>query len=242
MKNSLTILVFSLLTIITISCQSETKNTASEGNSSKSVASASTPAATPAPVTETPAAYTTKTEGMTDEAPAVPAEPAMATKSGDNMDAKEMAAKKSQTDKMKETMTEKKGEMKEMADAKVAEAKEMAAKTLDSLKSQQTVYFDFDRSTIKADFMPILNKHAEYLVANSNQRITIEGHCDSRGTPEYNIALGERRAKAVQEYLTNAGVSSSQVSVVSYGEEKLAVMGATEYAMAQNRRGVVVYN
>lgn len=121
-------------------------------------------------------------------------------------------------------------------------AKEMAAKTLDSLKSQQTVYFDFDRSTIKADFMPILNKHAEYLVANPRQRITIEGHCDSRGTPEYNIALGERRAKSVQEYLTNAGVSSSQVSVVSYGEEKLAVMGATEYAMAQNRRGVVVYN
>ncbi|MGB3724417.1 MAG: peptidoglycan-associated lipoprotein Pal [Glaciecola sp.] len=121
-------------------------------------------------------------------------------------------------------------------------AEEMAAKTLDTLKSQQTVYFDFDRSTIKSDFMPILAKHADFLVANPNQRITIEGHCDSRGTPEYNIALGERRAKAIQQYLTTAGVSSSQISVVSYGEEKLAVMGASDYAMAQNRRGVLVYN
>lgn len=121
-------------------------------------------------------------------------------------------------------------------------AQDMAEKTLDTLKSQQTVYFDFDRSTIKSDFMPILAKHAEFLVANPSQRVTIEGHCDSSGTPEYNIALGERRAKAIQQYFTNAGVSSSQISVVSYGEEKLAVMGASDYAMAQNRRGVVVYN
>lgn len=121
-------------------------------------------------------------------------------------------------------------------------AVEMAKKTLDSLKSQQTVYFDFDKSTIKSDFLPILKKHAEFLVANPSQRVTIEGHTDSRGTPEYNIALGERRGNAIQQYFMNAGVSSSQVSVVSYGEEKLAVMGASDYAMAQNRRGVVVYN
>lgn len=121
-------------------------------------------------------------------------------------------------------------------------AEEMAKKTLDTLKSQQTVYFDFDRSTIKSDFMPVLAKHAEFLVANPGQKIVIEGHCDSRGTPEYNIALGERRAKSIEQYLTTAGVRSSQISVVSYGEEKLAVMGASDYAMAQNRRGVLVYN
>ena len=71
--------------------------------------------------------------------------------------------------------------------------------------------------------------------------MVIEGHTDQRGTPEYNIALGERRAQAVETYLMNAGVSSSQISTVSYGEEKPAVMGSTEYAMAQNRRGIVVY-
>lgn len=121
-------------------------------------------------------------------------------------------------------------------------AEEMAKKTLDSLKSQQTVYFDFDRSTVKSDFLPVLAKHADFLIANPDQKIVIEGHCDSRGTPEYNIALGERRAKEIQQYLTTAGVKASQISVVSYGEEKLAVMGASDYAMAQNRRGVLVYN
>lgn len=118
---------------------------------------------------------------------------------------------------------------------------QMAQQELESLKNEQTVYFDFDRSSIKAEFRSLLDKHAEFLVENPDQNVVIEGHTDSRGTPEYNIALGERRAKAVQTYLMNAGVSSGQISVVSYGEEKPAVMGSTEYAMAQNRRGVVVY-
>ena len=78
-------------------------------------------------------------------------------------------------------------------------------------------------------------------MSNPSQSVVIEGHCDSRGTPEYNIALGERRAKAVETYLKNAGVSGSQISVVSYGEEKPVAMGTTEYAFAQNRRGIVVY-
>jgi peptidoglycan-associated lipoprotein len=120
-------------------------------------------------------------------------------------------------------------------------AEEMAQQELDALRNDSIVYFDFDRATIKSEFMPVLKKHAEFLIANRGQSIVIEGHTDNRGTPEYNIALGERRAKSVETYLLNAGVSSSQISVVSYGEEKPAVMGATEYAFAQNRRGVVVY-
>lgn len=131
--------------------------------------------------------------------------------------------------------------VKAEAAKKLEAAKEMMKQEKEALQSQQTVYFDFDKSTIKSDFLPVLDKHAAFLVKNPNQNVVIEGHCDSRGTPEYNIALGERRAKAVETYLLNAGVSSSQLSVVSYGEEKPAVMGATEYAMAQNRRGVVVY-
>lgn len=112
---------------------------------------------------------------------------------------------------------------------------------LESLQNEQVVYFDFDRSSISSEFYSVLDKHAAFLTKNPNQSVVIEGHCDSRGTPEYNIALGERRAKAVETYLQNAGVSASQISVVSYGEEKPAVEGSTEAAFVKNRRGVIVY-
>jgi peptidoglycan-associated lipoprotein len=120
-------------------------------------------------------------------------------------------------------------------------AEEMVKQELQALQNEQTVYFDFDRSSIKSEFYPVLDKHAAFLMKNMDQKVVIEGHTDQRGTPEYNIALGERRAKAVETYLLNAGVSSSQITVVSYGEEKPAVMGSSEYAFAQNRRGIVVY-
>jgi peptidoglycan-associated lipoprotein len=136
-------------------------------------------------------------------------------------------------------------EAKAQAEAAAAEqlqrAKDMMAQEKAALESQQTVYFDFDRATIKSEFFPVLRKHAEFLVKNQDQNVVIEGHTDNRGTPEYNIALGETRAKAVQTFLQNEGVRSSQMSVVSYGEEKPAVMGSSEYAFAQNRRAVVVY-
>jgi peptidoglycan-associated lipoprotein len=120
-------------------------------------------------------------------------------------------------------------------------AKQMMEDEKAKLANQNVVYFDFDGVNVKSDFHSVLDMHAAFLVKNPGQSIVIEGHCDNRGTPEYNIALGERRAKSVQTYLQNAGVSSSQISVVSYGEEKPAVQGASEYAFAQNRRGVVVY-
>ncbi len=135
-------------------------------------------------------------------------------------------------------------EAKRVEVAKAAEmqrAKDMMQAEKDKLISQNVVYFDFDRATVKSDFHSVLDMHAAFLVKNPGQSIVIEGHTDNRGTPEYNIALGERRAKSVETYLMNAGVSSSQVSVVSYGEEKPAVQGGSEYAFAQNRRGVVVY-
>jgi peptidoglycan-associated lipoprotein len=136
-------------------------------------------------------------------------------------------------------------EARAQAEASSAEqlqrARDMVAQEKAALQSQQTVFFDFDRSTIKTEFFPVLRKHAEFLVKNQNQTIVIEGHTDSRGTPEYNIALGERRAKAVETFLRNEGVRGSQISVVSYGEEKSAVMGTSEYAFAQNRRAVLVY-
>ncbi|MET1218010.1 MAG: peptidoglycan-associated lipoprotein Pal [Glaciecola sp.] len=131
--------------------------------------------------------------------------------------------------------------VKAEAAQRLAQAEEMVKQERAALEAEQTVYFDFDRSTIKSDYYSVLDKHAAFLVKNPNQTVTVQGHTDSRGTPEYNIALGERRAQAVETYLLNAGVSASQITVVSFGEEKPAVSGTSEYAMAQNRRAVVVY-
>lgn len=105
----------------------------------------------------------------------------------------------------------------------------------------QVVYFDFDRATVSSDYQTLLDKHAAFLVANTGVTVVVEGHCDSRGTPEYNIALGERRAKAIETYLRNAGVSGSQISVVSFGEEKPVAYGSSASDFAKNRRGVLVY-
>jgi peptidoglycan-associated lipoprotein len=123
----------------------------------------------------------------------------------------------------------------------VMSAEEEMKQELMSLQNNQVVYFDFDRASISSDFYNVLDQHAAFLTKNSRQSIVIEGHCDSRGTPEYNIALGESRAKSVQTYLLNAGVSPSQISVVSYGEEKPINNYTSEAAFAENRRGVLVY-
>lgn len=114
-------------------------------------------------------------------------------------------------------------------------------KELEALQNNQVVYFDFDRASISSKFYSVLDQHAAFLAKHSDQSVVVEGHCDSRGTPEYNIALGESRAKSVQTYLLNAGVSASQISVVSYGEEKPINSYNTDAAFAENRRGVLVY-
>jgi len=103
------------------------------------------------------------------------------------------------------------------------------------------VYFDFDRSTIKSEFASNLDKHAAYLVANPSVSVTLEGHSDEKGTPEYNIALGERRGVAVATYLESMGASADQIKVVSYGEEKPANPAHNEAAWAENRRVELVY-
>lgn len=109
------------------------------------------------------------------------------------------------------------------------------------LRRENTIHFEFDNSDISSQYREILQAHADYLVNNPNVNVVIEGHTDERGTPEYNIALGERRANAVVNYLQNLGVLSSQVSTVSYGEERPEVRRNNEQAWAQNRRAVLVY-
>ena len=121
------------------------------------------------------------------------------------------------------------------------EIEEQKRQELERLRSEHIVYFDFDKSSINSEFSAVLDAHAKFLSENSNISVLIEGHTDERGTPEYNIALGERRAKAVVSYLENMGVLPSQLSVVSYGEEKPMVKDRTEAAFAKNRRAVLVY-
>ena len=109
------------------------------------------------------------------------------------------------------------------------------------LRRENTIHFAFDNSEISGEYQETLRAHAEYLISNPNVSVVIEGHTDERGTPEYNIALGERRANAVVNYLQNHGVLSSQMSTVSYGEERPLVRRSNEDAWAQNRRAVLVY-
>ena len=124
---------------------------------------------------------------------------------------------------------------------RAAEIEEQKRQELDALRAEHIIYFDFDVSNVNDKFAAILDAHAKFLSANSDVKVLIEGHADERGTPEYNIALGERRAKSVVTYLENMGVSASQITVVSYGEEKPMVKDRSEDAFAKNRRAVLVY-
>ncbi|MFD2179957.1 peptidoglycan-associated lipoprotein Pal [Veronia pacifica] len=109
------------------------------------------------------------------------------------------------------------------------------------LRQSQTVYFNFDDSSVLPEYEEMLDAHADFLRNNANITVVVEGHADERGTPEYNIALGERRAKAVAKYLQALGVTVDQISIVSYGEEKPLVLGQNEAAYSKNRRAVLVY-
>ena len=104
------------------------------------------------------------------------------------------------------------------------------------------VFFAFDRSDITPESQQILTRQADWLRRYPNVTVTIEGHCDERGTREYNLALGERRAQAVKNVLVASGIPASRISTISYGKERPAVVGSTEEAYAQNRRAVTVVN
>ena len=100
----------------------------------------------------------------------------------------------------------------------------------------ESIYFDFDKSDIKPAAKAVMEKKAAWLRANPQFKVAIEGHCDERGTNEYNMALGERRAKAAQKFLNALGVSADKMSTISYGEEKPADPGHNEKAWSKNRR------
>jgi peptidoglycan-associated lipoprotein len=137
------------------------------------------------------------------------------------------------------------------ADAAQQAASEAAAVAENLAQKQQAqdtaqalahvIYFDFDQSTIKAEFRAALNGHAAYLSQNPSARIVLEGHADERGTREYNIALGERRGNAVSRYLVVQGVSVAAIEVVSFGEERPVNAGQDSASLSENRRVEIRY-
>ncbi|MGL5948019.1 MAG: peptidoglycan-associated lipoprotein Pal [Aeromonas sp.] len=118
---------------------------------------------------------------------------------------------------------------------------EQQRQQLEALQRDNVIYFPYDGYDIQGQYAQLLEQHATYLRAHPAVRVLIEGHADERGTPEYNIALGERRAKAVAKFLQTLGVTPEQLSIVSYGEEKPLDLTHGEAAFVKNRRGVLVY-
>jgi peptidoglycan-associated lipoprotein len=108
------------------------------------------------------------------------------------------------------------------------------------MNGQDTIYFDTDRYNIDSADQVALQQQAQYLAQYPNVRATVEGHCDERGTREYNLALGERRANAAKNYLVSLGVAASRITTVSYGKERPKALGSNEQAWAQNRRAVTI--
>lgn len=107
--------------------------------------------------------------------------------------------------------------------------------------SKRTIYFTLDSFQIDQEYTSIIAAHSQYLLANPSQHITLEGHGDERGSREYNIALGEQRAKSVAKIMKIQGVQPGQIGIVSYGEEKPAAMGGDESAWSLNRRVEINY-
>lgn len=112
--------------------------------------------------------------------------------------------------------------------------------TTDGVSVGDRVYFDYNSSVVTAEGQATLDSQAQWLKQNGSVNVAVEGHCDERGTREYNIALGERRASAAKSYLVGLGVDASRISTISYGKERPAVVGNDESSWSQNRRGVTV--
>ena len=102
------------------------------------------------------------------------------------------------------------------------------------------VFFDYDRSNVRADQRPVLQRQAEWMGRYPEVRVQVQGHADERGTREYNLALGEKRADSAHAYLVSLGVDSSRISVVSYGKERPVALGSDETSWARNRRAASV--
>ena len=130
-------------------------------------------------------------------------------------------------------------DMSQQQEAKGVDDKSMQGEAVpshDHMAGMKRVHFDFDQFTLSSEARQTLSANAKYLNAMSDVKVVIEGHCDERGSDEYNLALGESRALAAKSYLVSLGVSAKRLSVISYGEEKALINAHSEDAWAQNRR------
>jgi len=130
-------------------------------------------------------------------------------------------------------------DMSQQQEAKGVDDKSMQGEAVpshDHMAGMKRVHFDFDQFTLSSEARQTLGANAKYLNAMSDVKVVIEGHCDERGSDEYNLALGESRALAAKSYLVSLGISAKRLSVISYGEEKALVDANNEDAWAQNRR------
>jgi peptidoglycan-associated lipoprotein len=110
-----------------------------------------------------------------------------------------------------------------------------------NILSRRSIFFDYDQFVVKEEFKPVVAAHAKYLSQNRAMRMVIQGNTDERGSREYNLALGQKRADAVKRTMTLLGAQASQIETVSFGEEKPRAQGSTEQAFAENRRADIVY-
>jgi peptidoglycan-associated lipoprotein len=110
-----------------------------------------------------------------------------------------------------------------------------------NILSKRSIFFDYDSNLVKEEYKPVVSAHARYLQQNAAAKVRVEGNADDRGSREYNLALGQRRADAVKQMLQLLGAQAAQIESVSFGEEKLRCQDANESCWAQNRRGDIVY-
>ncbi len=116
-----------------------------------------------------------------------------------------------------------------------------ALKDPNSPLSKRLIYYDYDSATIKDEYRTLIRAHAKYLADQRSARMTVQGHTDERGSREYNLALGQRRAEGVKKAMSVLGASDNQIDTVSYGEEQPAVTGTDESSWAKNRRAEIIY-
>lgn len=130
---------------------------------------------------------------------------------------------------------------REIASVDAGDKDPAAQAPADPMLEQRSVFFDYDSFTIREEFRPVVEAHARNLIANPNQKIVLQGNTDERGSREYNLALGQKRAEAVRRALSILGVSEGQLEAVSFGEERPRALSQNESAYAENRRTDLVY-
>lgn len=175
----------------------------------------------------------------TEESVQKSAEPSTAEQTVQPKEEKAVAGKEEAAGTIKEEKVEEQS-IKESPLSAQVEAKADARDELAAMTEKEgrlaAVYFEFDSSTVRDDMKPALDKNTEWLRKRQDVKVEIQGHADEKGTNEYNIALGERRAQGIKKYLADSGINEAILSTISYGEERPADLGHTEEAWAKNRR------